>query len=91
MMILSLDGIIAIMSSFVSILTIASFLDLGTENTRRYTKHPFMRMLFLYSFAYASIPQKIPCLIAVTMFFIMEVQNFISDKVENVIDNVTSE
>ena len=90
-MILSLDGLIAVAAAFVSILTVASFLDMGTENTRKYSKHPLMRVLFLYTFAYASIPQKIPCLIAVTMFFIMEVQNFISDKVENVIDKVTDE
>lgn len=90
-MILSLDGLISIVAAFVSILTVASFLDMGTENTRKYSKHPLMRILFLYTFAYASIPQKIPCLIAVTMFFIMEVQNFISDKVESVIDKVTDE
>ena len=90
-MILSLDGLISIVAAFVSILTVASFLDMGTENTRKYSKHPLMRVLFLYTFAYASIPQKIPCLIAVTMFFIMEVQNFISDKVESVIDKVTDE
>ena len=90
-MILSLDGLISISAAFVSILTVASFLDMGTENTRKYSKHPIMKALFLYTFAYASIPQKIPCLIAVTMFFIMEVQNFISDKVENVIDKVTDQ
>lgn len=101
-MLLSFDGILSIIAALVNIYTVTGLLGLGTENTQRYAKHPIVRLVFLYSFAFSVIPQKIPCLVATGLFFIFEVKNFIEesskkaieetiDSTQNVIDKFTNE
>jgi len=74
-MLLSPDGILKILSAFANILTAASFMNIGTENTKKYSSHPVIKILFLYSFAYSVIPDK---------FFTLEIQNFVVDGVDGV-------
>jgi len=81
-MILSVDGILFTISAFVNALTMASFLGLGTENTIKYARHPLIRMVFLYTFAFSVVPQKVPCLIAVALFVALEVKNFVIETIE---------
>ena len=82
-MILSVDGILFTISAFVNALTMASFLGLGTENTIQYARHPLVRMVFLYTFAFSVVPQKVPCLIAVALFVALEVKNFVTETLED--------
>ena len=100
-MLLSFDGMLLIIAALANIYTVTGLLGLGTENTQRYAKHPFVRLVFLYSFAFSVIPQKIPCLVATGLFFVFEVRNFIEDSskkaieetidaTKNVINNVTN-
>lgn len=84
-MLLSFDGILTIIAALVNIYTVTGLLGLGTENTQRYAKHPFVRLVFLYTFAYSVIPQKIPCLVATGLFFVFEVKNFLEDSSRKVI------
>jgi len=66
-------------------------MNIGTENTKKYSSHPVIKILFLYSFAYSVIPDKLAVLIAVGLFFTLEIQNFIVDGVDGVkeiIENV---
>jgi len=46
MMLLSPDGILKILSAFANILTAASFMNIGTENTKKYSSHPVIKILF---------------------------------------------
>ena len=78
-MLSSLDGVLYTSAAFVNVLTVASFLGITTENTRAYVNNPLVRVLFLYTFAFSVIPQKIPCLIAVAIFVALEVQKFIQE------------
>lgn len=81
-MILSLDGLLTVGAAYVNLVQIALFLDIETETTRQLAKHPLMRILFLYSFAYSITPNKMACALSVAIFFVFEVKNFISDAVE---------
>ncbi len=78
-MLLSIDGLISVIAAFVNLITIASFLDMDTTTTKLYTKIPLVKLVFLFTFAYSVIPQKVPCLMAVALFFVIEVQNFVRD------------
>ena len=101
-MLLSLDGILSIIAALVNIYTVTGLLGLGTENTQRYAKHPFVKLIFIFCFCFSVIPQKMPCLIATGLFFVFEVRNFIEesskkaieetiDSTQNVIDKFTNE
>lgn len=78
-MLLSIDGLISVTAAFVNLVTIASFLDMDTTTTKLYAKMPLVKLVFLFTFAYSVIPQKVPCLMAVALFFVIEVQNFVRD------------
>lgn len=80
-MILSLDGLLTVGAAYVNLVQIALFLDIETETTRQLAKHPLMRILFLYSFAYSITPNKMACALSVAIFFVFEVKNFISEAV----------
>lgn len=79
-MILSVNGILFTMAAFTNVTTMAAFLNLTTDNIKVYTEHPIARMIFLYTFAFSVVPQKIPCLIAIAIFIALEVKNFITEK-----------
>lgn len=81
-MILSLNGLLAVGACYVNLIQIALFLDIDTETTRTLAKHPLMRILFLYSFAYSIIPNKMACALSVALFFVFEVKNFVTDVVK---------
>lgn len=83
-MILSLDGLLTVGAAYVNLVQIALFLDIDTETTRQVAKHPIMRLLFLYSFAYSITPNKTACALSVAIFFVFEVKNFITDVVSGV-------
>ena len=83
-MLLSLNGFLDIVAAYINAIMIASFLDLGTENTRKFAEHPIIKLLFLYTFAYSVVPRKMPCLIAVCLFFVIEVRNFIKDAISTI-------
>ena len=83
-MILSLDGLLTVGAAYVNLIQIALFLDIDTETTRKLAKHPLMRILFLYSFAYSITPNKMACALSVAIFFVFEVKNFITDIVSEV-------
>lgn len=83
-MILSLNGLLAVGAIYVNLVQIALFLDIDTETTRQLAKHPLMRIMFLYSFAYSITPNKMACAMSVALFFIFEVKNFVQDVVEDV-------
>ena len=87
-MILSLNGILAVGAVYVNLVQIALFLDIDTQTTRQLAKHPLMRVLFLYAFAYSITPNKMACALAVALFFVFEVKNFVQDVVEEVGDKV---
>lgn len=87
-MILSLNGLLAVGAIYVNLVQIALFLDIDTETTRQLAKHPMMRILFLYSFAYSIFPNKMACAMSVALFFIFEVKNFVQDVVEDFDDVV---
>lgn len=80
-MILSLNGMLAVGAAYVNLIQIALFLDIDTETTRQLAKHPLMRILFLYSFAYSITPNKMACALSVALFFVFEVKNFVTDVV----------
>ena len=83
-MLFSPDGFLDIAAAYINTIMIASFLDLGTENTRKFAEHPLVKLMFLYTFAYSVIPRKMPCLIAVCLFFVIEVRNFVKDIVSTI-------
>ena len=78
-MILSVDGLLNIGAAYVNILTISALLSLTTEKTQLYAKIPFVKLLFVYTFAYSVIKSKIACAIATLVFFILESGNFVED------------
>ncbi|ACH46856.1 unknown [Feldmannia species virus] len=82
-MILSLNGLLSVAAAYVNLVQIALFLDIDTENSRTIAKHPIMRLLFLYSFAYSITPNKMACALSVAIFFVFEVKNFIVEKLDN--------
>lgn len=86
-MILSLDGLLTVGAAYVNLIQIALFLDIDTETTRQLAKHPLMRILFLYSFAYSITPNKMACALSVAIFFVFEVKNFITDVVSDAKEN----
>lgn len=81
-MILSLNGILSVGAIYVNLVQITLFLDIDTATTRQLAKHPLMRILFLYSFAYSITPNKMACALSVALFFVFEVKNFVTDTVE---------
>lgn len=83
-MILSVNGLLAVGAAYVNLIQIALFLDIDTETTRQLAKHPLMRILFLYSFAYSITPNKMACALSVALFFVFEVKNFVTDTVKEV-------
>lgn len=83
-MILSLDGLLTVGAAYVNLIQIALFLDIDTETTRQLAKHPLMRILFLYSFAYSITPNKMACALSVAIFFVFEVKNFIREAILDV-------
>lgn len=80
-MILTLNGFLSIAAAYVNLVQIALFLDIDTETSRELAKHPLMRLLFLYSFAYSITPNKMACAVSVALFFIFEVRNFVREKI----------
>ena len=78
-MILSVDGLLSIGAAYVNIITISDLLSLTTEKTQLYAKIPFVKLLFVYTFAYSVIKSKIACAIATLVFFILESGNFVED------------
>jgi len=83
-MILSTDGLIKIVAAFVNIFMLAAFLDLDTTTTRLYAQIPMVKLVFLFTFAYSVIPNKTACIIATALFFVLEIQNFVSDTVDTI-------
>lgn len=81
-MIFSVNGILSIISAYVNIFTLASLLGLSTETTRRYAQFGIVQATLLFSFAFAVIPEKLPCLVATTLFFTFEMKNLVSQAVE---------
>ena len=77
-MILSPNGLLAVGAAYVNLVQIALFLDIDTETSRQIAKHPVMRLLFLYAFAYSITPNKMACAFSVAMFFVFEVKNFVT-------------
>lgn len=80
-MILSVNGLLAVGAAYVNLIQIALFLDIDTETTRKLARHPLMRILFLYSFAYSITPNKMACALSVALFFVFEVKNFVTDAI----------
>ena len=78
-MILSVDGFLNIGAAYVNILTISALFSLTTKKTQLYAKIPFVKLLFVYTFAYSVIKSKIACAIATLVFFILESGNFVED------------
>jgi len=78
-MILSVDGLLSIGAAYVNIITISDLLSLTTEKTQLYAKIPFVKLLFVYTFAYSVIKNKIACAIATLVFFMLESGNFVED------------
>jgi len=97
-MLLSPNGILEILAAFSNILMAASFLDIGTENTRKFSGHPLVKILFLFSFGVSVVPtNKLAVLVAVGLFFVIEIKNFVTDTstilkntTENLIDDVNN-
>jgi len=85
-MILSADGIIKIVAAFVNIFMLAAFLDLDTTTTRLYAQMPLVKLVFLFTFAFSVIPNKSACIIATALFFVLEIQNFVEDTVETIVE-----
>jgi len=82
-MIVSINGVLSILSAYVNLLTLASLLNMSTETTQRLANIPLVKAVILFSFALGVIPHKLPCLIATLLFFIVEVKNFMTDVVSN--------
>ena len=87
-MLLSPEGLLRIMSAFANIITIAGILNIGTPNTAKYSQHPLVKLVFLYSFAYSVVPDKTAVLVAVGLFFTLEIQNFVFSETSNIISNI---
>jgi len=77
-MLASVNGVISVLSAYVNLITLASLLNMSTETTQRFAKYPAVKAVMLFSFAFSSIPHKMPCLIATLLFFLFEVKNFMA-------------
>lgn len=77
-MILSTNGVLNVLSAYVNLITLAFLLHMSTETTQRFAKYPIVKAVMLFSFAFASIPHKLPCFIATLLFFIIEVKDFLT-------------
>lgn len=83
-MILSVNGVLSVFAAYVNLITLASLLNLSTETTQRFAKFPLVKAAMLFSFAFSVIPEKMPCVMAVLLFFMFEVRNFVSDATEDI-------
>jgi hypothetical protein len=83
-MILSVNGLLSVFAAYVNLITLASLLNLSTETTQRFAKFPLVKAAMLFSFAFSVIPEKMPCVMAVLLFFMFEVRNFVSDATEDI-------
>ena len=83
MTVLSMNGLLAVAAIYVNLVQIALFLDIDTQTTRTLAKHPLMRVMFLYAFAYSITPNKMACALSVALFFVFEVKNFVQEVVED--------
>lgn len=81
-MIFSVNGLLSILAAYVNVFTLASVLQLSTESTRRYAQFAVVQAAMLYSFAYAVIPKKLPCLVATALFFVFEMKNAVGQGTE---------
>ena len=84
-MILSLNGTLSIFAAYANLLTIATFLGIGVNTTKKYANHPLVKILLLYVFAYSVINDKLACLFAVALFTVVEVREFVSDAKDELI------
>ena len=82
-MIISVNGVLSVLSAYVNLITLASLLNMSTETTQRLANIPVVKAAMLFSFAFGVIPYKLPCLVATLLFFIVEVKNFMTDVVSN--------
>lgn len=80
-MILSVNGALSVFAAYANLLTIATFLDIGVNTTKKYATHPVVKLILLYVFAYSVINDKLACLFAVALFTVVEVREFITDSV----------
>jgi len=85
-MLLSVNGTLSIFAAYANLLTIATFLGIGVETTKKYASHPIVKLILLYVFAYSVINDKLACLLAVALFTVVEVREFITDSVANEAD-----
>lgn len=83
-MLFSANGLLAVLSAYVNLITLASLLKMSTETTERFAKYPLVKAAMLFSFALSVVPDKLPCLVATLLFFIFEVKNFVSDAVSTI-------
>lgn len=83
-MLFSANGVLAVLSAYVNLITLASLLKMSTETTERFAKYPVVQAAMLFSFALSVIPHKLSCLIATLLFFIFEVKNFVSEAVSTI-------
>ena len=88
-MILSFNGLLKVGAIYVNLVQIALFLDIDTQTTRQLAKHPYMRLAFLYAFSYSIYPDKMACALAVAIFFVFEVKNFVTETIENKVSDVS--
>lgn len=87
-MILSLNGTLSIFAAYANLLTIASFLGIGVNTTKKYANHPLVKILLLYVFAYSVINDKLACLFAVALFTVIEVREFASDAKDELVERI---
>ena len=87
-MILSLNGTLSIFAAYANLLTIATFLGIGVNTTKKYASHPFVKILLLYVFAYSVINDKLACLFAVALFTVIEVREFVTDAKDEITERV---
>lgn len=78
-MILSVNGTLSVFAAYANLLTIATFLGIGVNTTKKYATHPVVKLILLYVFAYSVINDKLACLFAVALFTVVEVREFITD------------
>jgi hypothetical protein len=87
-MILSANGLLTVGAIYINLVQIALFLDIDTHTTRQLARHPLMRLLFLFSFAYSVTPNKMACALSVALFFVFEVKNFVQEAVDSSDDEI---
>jgi len=82
-MLLSFNSLLKVGAIYVNLVQIALFLDIDTQTTRQLAKHPYMRLAFLYAFSYSIYPDKMACALAVAIFFVFEVKNFVLETIDD--------